>query len=333
MQAYVLRRLIAIPFMLIGITLLLFFLLFLRPGNAALTNFGLVNPDQACEKGERGTYQSTGSGCEGGLAKLEKEYGLDRPFFVQYGDWAIHAIQGDLGLSLKNRRSISAQIGERLPTTIEIGLLTILISTLIGVPVGIISAIRPGTLLDGTLRITTILGISIPNFWVGTLALTLPALWWGWTPLARNYVDFVDSPLTNLSIVIWPALVLAIGSAAYVARIVRSSMLETLYSDFTRTARAKGLTERIVVLRHVFRSSMITVLTVIGVQLGAILGGSVIAEQIFAVPGLGLLIFEAIMGIDYTLVLGGMTMFALMFMLVTLAVDLLYTVVDPRIRY
>ncbi len=317
MQAYIARRLIAIPFMLFGMSLLLFWLLFLRPGNAALTNFGLVSPDQNATA----------------VANLEAEFGLDRPFFVQYSDWAWHAIQGDLGISLKNRRSISGQIGERLPTTIEISLLTILLTALIGVPVGIISAVKAGTWLDGTLRVVTISGISIPNFWLATLVIILPAIWWGWTPISSEYVQIQDDPLKNLSIVIWPALTLAISGAAYVARIVRSSMLETLYSDYVRTARAKGLRERVVVLRHVFRSSMVTVVTVIGLQLGAILGGSVVAEQIFAVPGLGLLVFEAVVGIDYTLVLGSIMMFALIFILVNLLVDVLYTFVDPRIRY
>ena len=179
----------------------------------------------------------------------------------------------------------------------------------------------------------TISGISIPNFWLATLVIILPAIWWGWTPISSEYVQIQDDPLKNLSIVIWPALTLAISGAAYVARIVRSSMLETLYSDYVRTARAKGLRERVVVLRHVFRSSMVTVVTVIGLQLGAILGGSVVAEQIFAVPGLGLLVFEAVVGIDYTLVLGSIMMFALIFILVNLLVDVLYTFVDPRIRY
>ena len=317
MQAYIARRLLAVPFMLLGMSLLLFWLLFLRPGNAALTNFGLVSPDQNA----------------GAIENLEKEYGLDRPFFVQYGDWAWNALQGDLGLSLKNRRSISGQIGDRIGTTIELGLLTILLTAIIGIPIGIISAVKAGSWLDGVLRIGAITGISIPNFWLGTLVITLPVIWWGWTPLASRYVEFTDDPLKNLSILIWPALTLAVSSAAYVARIVRSSMLETLYSDYVRTARAKGLRERVVVLRHVFRTSLITLLTVIGLQLGTILGGAVVAEQIFAVPGLGLLTFEAVVAIDYTLVLGSIMMFALMFIIINLVVDVLYTVVDPRIRY
>jgi peptide/nickel transport system permease protein len=318
MTAYIIRRLIAVPFMLLGMSLLLFYLLHMRPGNAALTNFGLVSPDQAA----------------GSLENLEKELGLDRPAIIQYLDWASHAIRGDLGDSLKNRRSISGQIGDRLPTTVSLGLLTILLTMCIGIPVGIITAVKSGTVSDYLLRVGTIAGISIPGFWIGTLLLILPVIWWGWTPLrAGGYVSFTDDPLGNLRILIWPALVLSFSSAAYVARILRSSMLEVLYSDYVRTARAKGLRERAVVLRHVVRSSLVTLLTVIGLQFGAVLGGSVVAEQLFAVPGIGLLMYEAVFNVDYTLVLGVSMVFALMFVLITLAVDILYTVVDPRIRY
>ncbi|MCC6381336.1 MAG: ABC transporter permease [Dehalococcoidia bacterium] len=317
MWAYIIRRLIAVPFMLFGLSALLFWLLYLRPGNAALTNFGLVSPDQTKDA----------------VANLEKDLGLDRPAVVQYFDWAGHALTGDLGESLKNRRSISGQIGERLPNTVEIAVLTILITAAIGIPVGILSAIRPGSWLDYSLRVVTIAGISIPSFWVATLLLILPVIWWGWTPLHQNYVNFTTDPLENLRIVIWPALVLAVSSAAYVARIVRSSMLETLYSDYVRTARAKGLRERVVIIQHVFRSSLVTLLTVIGLQFGAVLGGSVIAEQIFAIPGIGLLTYQAVFNVDYTLVLGVTMVFALMFVLINLAVDILYTFVDPRIRY
>ncbi|MFN0093226.1 MAG: ABC transporter permease [Dehalococcoidia bacterium] len=318
MWRYIVRRLIAVPFMLLGMSALLFWLLYLQPGDAALANFGLVSPDQNKDA----------------LENLEKDLGLDRPAIVQYLDWAGGAIQGDFGTSLKSRRSIGDQIWDRLPNTLEIGLLTILLTTLIGIPVGILSAVKAGTWIDYLMRIVTIAGISIPGFWMGTLLLILPVIWWRWTPLHDGgFVKFTEDPIENLKIVIWPALVLAVSSAAYVARIVRSSMMETLYSDHVRTARAKGLRERVVVLRHVFRSSMVTLLTVIGLQLGAVLGGSVVAEQLFAIPGIGLLTYEAVFNVDYTMVLGVSMVFALMFVLINLLIDLLYTVVDPRIRY
>ncbi len=315
MQAYIFRRLLVLPMMLLVMSFILFLLLFIRPGNASFSVVGGFNDTERSKE-------------------FEKSLGLDRPWYVQYGDWLGNAVRGDLGKSLKPpRSSVSSQIKERVWTTVEIGLLTIVISGVAGIAVGIVSAVKRNTWMDYLLRVTSIAGISIPSFWVGTLALTLPALWWGWTPLARDYSTFTEDPLANLQALIWPALVLSIASSAYVARIVRSSMLETLYSDHVRTARAKGLTERVVIFQHVFRSSLVTLITVLGLQFGTILGGSLIAEQIFAIPGLGLLTYEAVLTSDYIVVLGAMMLFSIVFLVMQLAVDILYTVVDPRIRY
>ncbi len=315
MRNYILRRLVSVPLMLIGLSLLLFLLLWVRPGSAAFGVAGGLSLDTDYEK-------------------LEARMGLDKPWYEQYGRWLGKAVQGDFGDSLvPPQSSVMGQIKGRLANTIEIGILTILISAVLGIPIGIISAVKRNSFLDVSLRTLTILGISIPNFWTATLLLVLPAKFFGWTPLTTDFASFTEDPLKNLSIVIWPAVILAYSSAAYTARLVRSSMLEVFYSDYVRTARAKGLQERIVVLRHAFRNSLIPVLTVIGLQLGVILGGAVIAEQIFAIPGLGLLTYNAYLGQDFTVVLGTVMMFALMFDLVNLVVDLLYTVLDPRIRY
>jgi peptide/nickel transport system permease protein len=315
MRTYIIRRLIVVPPMLVVMSFILFILLFIRPGNASLAVVGGFNDAESA-------------------AAFEKELGLDRPWFVQYLDWLGNAVTGDFGKSLKPPRTdVMDLISERIFTTVEIALLTIFMSALIGITVGMISAVKRNTWLDYVLRVTTIAGISVPNFWVATLLLVLPAIWWGWTPLSQNFTTFTENPIKNLSILFWPALVLSISSSAYVARIVRSSMLENLYSDHVRTARAKGLHERVVVIRHVFRSSLVTLITVLGLQFGTILGGSLIAEQIFAIPGLGLLTYEAVLTSDYILVLGAMMLFATVFLLMTLAVDILYTVVDPRIRY
>lgn len=314
MPAYIVRRLIGLPLMLLAMSLVLFLLLYIRPGNAALDVSGGFN-DVATQKA------------------FEKALGLNRPWYVQYLDWLSHAVRGDLGRSLKPpRKAVGAQIRERIGNTVEIGVLTIVMSSIIGITVGVISAVRRNSWLDYVFRVSSIAGISVPVFWTATLLLTLPAIWWTWTPLARNYVTFTANPLKNLAIVIWPALVLSLSSAAYVARILRSSMLETLYSDHVRTARAKGLQERVVILRHVLRSSLITLITVIGLQLGTVLGGAVIAEQVFAIPGLGLLTYEGVIAQDYFVVLGSVMVFAAMFLLTNLLVDILYTVVDPRIR-
>ena len=301
--------------MLIGLSLLLFLLLWVRPGSAAFGVAGGLSLDTDFER-------------------LEERMGLNKPWYEQYGMWLGKAVQGDFGNSLvPPQNSVTSQISGRVGNTIEIGLLTIIISAIIGIPIGIISAVKRNSKLDVALRTITILGISVPNFWTATLLLVLPAKFFGWTPLSTDFSTFGEDPIRNLSIVIWPAIILAYSSAAYTARLVRSSMLEVFYSDYVRTARAKGLVERIVVLRHAFRNSLIPVLTVIGLQLGVILGGAVIAEQIFAIPGIGLLTYKAYLAQDYTVVLGAVMMFALLFVLVNLLVDLLYTVVDPRIRY
>jgi peptide/nickel transport system permease protein len=315
MRNYIIRRLVSVPLMLIGLSLLLFLLLWVRPGSAAFGVAGGLSLDTDFER-------------------LEERMGLNKPWYEQYGMWLGKAVQGDFGNSLvPPQNSVTSQISGRVGNTIEIGLLTIIISAVIGIPIGIISAVKRNSKLDVTLRTITILGISVPNFWTATLLLVLPAKFFGWTPLSTDFSTFGEDPIKNLSIVIWPAIILAYSSAAYTARLVRSSMLEVFYSDYVRTARAKGLVERIVVLRHAFRNSLIPVLTVIGLQLGVILGGAVIAEQIFAIPGIGLLTYKAYLAQDYTVVLGTVMMFALLFVLVNLLVDLLYTVVDPRIRY
>ena len=315
MWAYMIRRLLVIPFMLLTMSFFVFLLLFIKPGSAAFATSGqLINPVQ--------------------IAALEKELGLDKPFYVQYGNWLGNAVQGDFGKSLRAPRDpVSDDIKERIGNTIELGVLTVLLSAILGISIGALSAVRRNSWVDWTLRMISILGISVPNFWTATLLVCLPAMWWGWTPLAREFYTLWDDPLANLSILIWPAAILAYGSAAYTARIVRSSMLEVLYSDYIRTARAKGLTERVVIIRHVLRNSLVTLLTIVGLQLGAVLGGSVIVERIFAIPGLGVLTLEAVMGTDFPVVLATVMMFALLFVFLNLVVDLLYTVVDPRIRY
>ncbi|MCY3881574.1 MAG: ABC transporter permease [Dehalococcoidia bacterium] len=314
MSAYIIRRLIAIPLMLLVLSFILFLLIWILPGDAAFSG--------ALSISETGNYDVA-----------RERFGLDRPWYVQYGDWLGGIFVGDFGESLTPPHdSIMGSVKERLPKTIEVGLLTIILSAVISVPVGVISAIRRNKPEDYVLRTVTILGISVPNFWIGTLIILYSFVWFGWNPI-QDWVDFHEDPLTNLAIVIFPAGILAFAGAAYTARIMRSAMLEVLYSDHVRTARAKGLRERVVIFRHVFRSALIPVLTVLGLQLGSILGGAVVAEQIFAIPGMGLFALDRILARDYTSLLMIVMIFATMFMFVTLLVDVLYTYVDPRIRY
>lgn len=315
MWTYIIRRVVAIPATLLVLSFILFLLVYILPGNAA---FAVVAGIEEARN----------------IEKFEKELGLDRPWIEQYGDWLWTAVsEGSLGKSLTPPYdTVNRSIRERLPNTIEIGLLTVALSAAIALPVGILSAVRRNGLLDYALRTVTILGISVPNFWTGTLIITYAIVWFGWNPI-KEYSTFTEDPLRNLSIIIFPVIVLAYAGAAYTARIVRSSMLEVFYQDHVRTARAKGLRERVVIFRHVFRSALIPVLTVIGIQLGTILGGAIVAEQIFAIPGMGRLTLEALLARDYPVILATVMIFAAIFMLVTLLVDILYTRVDPRIRF
>ena len=317
MTGYIVRRLLAVPFMLLGISFVLFMLLYIRPGSAAFHSVGSVMSDPKAQE------------------IFEEKYGLNDPWYEQYGGWLWGILsEGSFGDTITPPQdSVGGQLWERLPNTIEIGLLTIVIAAIFGVAVGVLSAVRRNSLTDYVFRGVTIAGLSIPNFWIALLLVTLPAGWWGWSPFAFEWVTFTEDPAKNLSIVIWPAMVLALASAAGTARLVRTSMLEVFYSDYVRTARAKGLQEGRVIWSHVFRNSLIPVITLFGLQVGTVLGGVVIAELIFGIPGLGRLTLEATLAQDYPLVLGSIMLFALVFIVITLIVDILYTVVDPRIRY
>ena len=300
--------------MLIGLSLLLFLLLWVRPGSAAFGVAGGLSLDTDFER-------------------LEERMGLNKPWYEQYGMWLGKAVQGDFGNSLvPPQNSVTSQISGRVGNTIEIGLLTIIISAIIGIPIGIISAVKRNSKLDVTLRTITILGISVPNFWTATLLLVLPAKFFGWTPLSTDFSTFGEDPIRNLSIVIWPAIILAYSSAAYTARLVRSSMLEVFYSDYVRTARAKGLSWRQALWRHALRNAMIPVLTIIGLQLPFLLAGGIIIENVFSLPGLGRLVFQAITQRDLIVVQNVVVVLVFAVVSVTFLIDIAYSVIDPRLR-
>jgi peptide/nickel transport system permease protein len=315
MRNYIIRRLLLMPFMLLAMSALLFYLLQIQPGDAALLKIGATGNCQEC------------------LDRVREELGLNKPPVVQYFIWLGNILRGDFGKTLGTNDPIGPEIRAALPKTIEIGVLTIILTLIIGIPVGVISAVKQGTFLDYFLRVVTVAGLSIPSFWLGTLLILLPVLWFGWTPIVKDYKGLFEDPLMNLRIMFWPALTLAVSSSAYLARLVRSSMLEILYSDYVRTARAKGLSELLVVTRHVLRGSLVTVLTLIGIQFGAVLGGAVLIEQIWGIPGMGSLSLQAVTKRDYRQVMAVTMIFATIFILITLVVDILYAYVDPRIRY
>lgn len=260
------------------------------------------------------------------------ELGLDQPVLTQFVTFMGNAVTGDLGRSFRTDEPVTHAILERLPTTLELGFIALVLGLLVGVPLGLISAIRKDTALDQTLRVVSVAGISVPNFWLALLLITYLAVWFGWSPplVYQRPGEDLSSNLVHMAL---PAIALAASSMASISRMLRSSMLEVLRSNFVRTVRARGASEWNVIFKHAGRSSLIPVFTLLGLQVGHILGGTVILESIFSIPGLGSLIFEAVQMRDYPVVLGCVIFYGGIFILVNLVVDLLYGVIDPRIRY
>ncbi len=316
MRGWLVRRLIAVPLMAFAISFLLFALLLGRPELRDALMFGEYSAEA--------------------LAAIIERFGFGEPLLMRYGEWVWGALRGDFGptyflgaLYGSSGNSTADELGSRLPVTAELGLLTLLLAALIGVPLGIVSAIRQGTRLDRFLRVATSVGSSLPNFWIGSLALTLPVIWWGWSP-QWDYVRFEDDPLANLKIMIWPAMMLAVASAASLAHVMRASTLEMLSSDYVRTARAKGQRERAVVFGHVLPSSLVAVIPALVVQVGAILGTVMIAEMLFRVPGLGYLALESAWLGDHPAALAAVMALVVLFLLTKLALDVVHRFAAAR---
>ena len=273
---------------------------------------------------------------EGGVDReaLERMLGLDVPLYVQYGRWIGDILlHGTLGESLHGGAvSIEEKIIGRLPVTLELGVLAIVIGLLIALPVGIYSAIRQDTAADYTGRTIAILGLATPNFWLGVMVMIYPAIWWGWSP-PMEWIPFSEDPLGNLGVFLIPSLILGTALAATTMRMTRTMMLEVLRQDYIRTAWAKGLNEKVVVLRHAIKNALIPVVTLIGLQLPILVGGSVIIENIFNLPGLGRLMVMALEERDYPVVSGVNLFFATAVIAGNLMIDLIYPYLDPRVRY
>ena len=273
---------------------------------------------------------------EGGVDReaLERMLGLDVPLYVQYGRWIGDILlHGTLGESLHGGAvSIEEKIIGRLPVTLELGVLAIVIGLLIALPVGIYSAIRQDTAADYTGRTIAILGLATPNFWLGVMVMIYPAIWWGWSP-PMEWIPFSEDPLGNLGVFLIPSLILGTALAATTMRMTRTMMLEVLRQDYIRTAWAKGLNEKVVVLRHAVKNALIPVVTLIGLQLPILVGGSVIIENIFNLPGLGRLMVMALEERDYPVVTGVNLFFATAVIAGNLMIDLIYPYLDPRVRY
>ena len=266
------------------------------------------------------------------IAELRVKLGLDRPMHVQYVDWLGHVVRGDLGESLWTRRPVLDEIGQRLPVTLTLAGFALTFALAIALPVGVISATRQDSLADFFARSTAILGLSVPNFWLATLLIVMPAIWWGWRPVG-DFVEFAASPLGYLRQLLLPAVVLGIAASAALMRLTRGMLLEVLRQDYVRTAWAKGLAERAIVLKHGLRNAIIPVMTLLGTQLPQIIGGTVVIETVFGLPGMSRFLFDAINQRDYPVIQGVNLVVVSTVVMVNLAVDALYAVLDPRIRY
>ncbi len=315
MATYVLRRLLGLVPVLLGISVVVFFLMQLIPGDVAQALLGLTaRPEN--------------------LANLREALGLNEPLYIQYVKWLGHVLQGDLGVSLQQRTEVLPFVLERFQNTLLLTTASTIISLVIGLPAGIISATRQYTMFDRLSMLFALFANSMPAFWLGLMAILVFSLKLHWLPTGGMWPMVGEhTPLVLLKHLALPAITLGAASAAITARITRSSMLEVIRQDYVRVARAKGLAERAVLTRHTLKNALLPILTVVSLQFGFLLGGAVLTETVFSWPGLGLALYNAISFRDYPVVQGGVLVVAVAFVLVNLITDLLYAVIDPRIHY
>jgi peptide/nickel transport system permease protein len=279
------------------------------------------------------TENDFGSGDAKTRATLEEALGIDKPMYVQYGVWITGIVtRFDFGNSLWQNTPVIDDIVERLPTTFELGLLSLIIALVVAIPIGIYSAVRQETFWDYAGRTISILGLAVPSFWLGTMVVILPAIWWGWSPPIET-VPFTEDPIGNLQVFIIPALILGFSLSAVTMRMTRTMMLEVLRQDYVRTAWAKGLKERVVVMRHALKNALIPVITLIGLLIPILIGGTVIIEQIFTLPGMGQLLLDAVSSRDYPIITGVFLIIGIAVVFINLAIDLCYGFLDPKVRY
>jgi peptide/nickel transport system permease protein len=300
---------------LLGLTVLVFLMLRLIPGTVVEQ---MIGADAVVSQGM--------------VEQLKRFFGLDQPWYVQYGRWLGQLLQGDLGTSWRTGKPVIALIAERLPVTIELTLLAVGFALVLGLLAGVVSALVRDSALDHATRVGSLLGLSIPVFWQGTMLILFFSLYLRWMPPVV-WVDFFTDPRRNLTIMLLPALCLGTASAANIARTTRACMLDVLRSDYVRTAAAKGLAARAVVLKHALKNALIPIVTVSGLQVGFLLGGTVVVEEVFTLPGVGRLVLWSIYQRDYPLTQSTILFIAWLFMTVNLLVDLLYGYLEPRIRY
>jgi peptide/nickel transport system permease protein len=315
MSRYVAVRLYSMALTLAGLTVLVFLMLRLVPGTVVEQ---MIGADAVVSQAM--------------VDQLKAFFGLDKPWYVQYFAWVGRLAHGDLGTSWRTGKPVILLILERLPVTLELTTLSVAFALLMGMPAGILSAIRRDRAIDQVTRVGTLLGLSVPVFWQGTMLILFFSLHLRWMP-PIVWVDLVTDPRRNLTIMLLPVVCLGTASAANIARTTRACMLDVLRSEYVRTAAAKGLAGRVVILKHALKNALIPVVTVVGLQAGILLGGTVVVEEVFTLPGVGRLVLWSIYQRDYPVTQSTILFIAVLFMVINLAVDLLYRYLDPRIRY
>ena len=316
MQTYILRRLLALLPTLFIASVIVFVIVRMVPGDVV---------DLMLSQNDAGSNKLTRD-------QLLETLGLDKPMWEQYAIWISSLVfRGDLGNSLWQGDSVVSMIAARLPVTFELGLLAMIIALTVAIPVGVYSAVKQDTAGDYVARSFSLLMLAVPSFWVGTMITVFPSIWWGWSP-EIHFVPFHEDPWQNLQQLIIPAVILGLSLSAITMRMTRTMMLEVLRQDYIRTARAKGLHEMLILVRHAVRNALIPVITLIGSQAPILIGGAVILEQIFVLPGMGLLLLDAVNQRDYPVVTGVFFVVGLTVMLINLVVDLSYGLIDPKVR-
>ena len=319
MTQYIARRiLLLIPTMFL-VSLVVFFSVRLLPGDVVD-----VQASQAAVAGGGTTEQER--------ERIREELGLNEPAVKQYFVWIGNVLRGDLGDSLFFKNSVWSELGRAIPVSLELAVIAVVISILIAIPMGSLAAIYQDSPIDYGTRFISVLGLSVPDFVVGTVFIVLVAIWFNWSP-PFGYSAFLDDPRRNLVQFLVPGAILGLRSTSTTLRMVRSSMLEVLRSDYIRTAHAKGLSDRMVIVRHALKNSMIAPMTLIGTQIGFLIGGTFVIEQIFTLPGVGLLTLDSVNNRDYTQLQGSVLFLSTVFVMINLLIDLSYAWLDPRIRY
>ena len=314
MLRYIINRLLLMLPTLFGVAVLVFFLLHLAPGDPVQMMMEGSNVSKAVVDQER--------------ARL----GLDQPLMVQFGKWLGGVVRGDFGVSLWTGRPVLYEIGIRLELSLQVAIMATILAVLIAVPLGTLSAIFKDSWIDHLVRVISIAGLAVPSFWLGMIIILLLLTYFSWIP-PLTFTPFFEDPWKNLSQLIWPAIAVGYRYSAVAMRMMRSSVLEVLQEDYVRTARAKGVYERLVVSRHAMRNALLPVVTVVGLEFAFLIGGLVVTEQVFNLNGIGKLFVQAVSRGDYTMIQGLVLLVAVFFVMINFAIDMLYALLDPRIRY